>query len=428
MKNSPLWWEDDCHPVPCEVGLLPGEIECVVVGAGLTGLTAALTLARRGMSVLVCDAQNPGQGASSRNGGMIGGGLRLSLDRLIARYGPDLSTRLLSELHIESTEFALRLMKRVKIECNFQLTGRLNVFWRSAEYDPMMRNLEQLQSMVPVSATPVARQDLHHEINSSAYRGAILYDLHGGLNPAKWVAGIRNAALRAGAQVQSQCLVQHVERAGSGFRLHTCRGNVRAGVVLLATNGYTTKSLGRTSRYVLPVPSFIVATRGLDEDFVHALIPGRRMVVETRQRHCYYRASPDGTRIIFGGRAALFKPSDRFFERQLRMLLAGIFPQLRGVELTHRWWGKTGFTFATLPHVGQIDGIWHALGYCGNGNGMAPWLGYKAALQILGDPEGETAFANIPLPSRWYYNGYPWFMPLADIRFRLQDIMANLAR
>ena len=124
----------------------------------------------------------------------------------------------------------------------------------------------------------------------------------------------------------------------------------------------------------------------------------------------------------------MFKPSDAFYERQLRTLMGGIFPKLRGVELTHRWWGKTGFTFATLPHVGKLEGIWHAMGYCGNGNSMAPWLGYKVALQILDDPEGDTAFAQIPLPTRWYYNGHPWFMPLADLRFRLHDFVANLAR
>ncbi len=96
MKNTPYWREDDCRPVPCEVSSLPAEVECVVVGAGLTGLTVAHTLASNGMSVLVCDARNPGQGASSRNGGMIGGGLRISQDQMVARYGYDLSTRLLS--------------------------------------------------------------------------------------------------------------------------------------------------------------------------------------------------------------------------------------------------------------------------------------------------------------------------------------------
>ena len=131
---------------------------------------------------------------------------------------------------------------------------------------------------------------------------------------------------------------------------------------------------------------------------------------------------------MFGGRAALVKPPDSFFTGQLRKLMTGIFPQLRGVGISHSWWGRTGFTFATLPHVGQIDGIWHALGYCGNGNGMAPWLGHKAALKMIGDPAGETAFSKIEAPARWYYNGFPWFMPFADLRFRLEDMTSSIGR
>jgi glycine/D-amino acid oxidase-like deaminating enzyme len=81
-----------------------------------------------------------------------------------------------------------------------------------------------------------------------------------------------------------------------------------------------------------------------------------------------------------------------------------------------------------MPHVGQIDGVWHAMGYSGSGNAMAPWLGHKAALRILGDPEGETAYSRTAFPKRWWHQGQPWFLPFADVTFRLRDIWNNWSR
>jgi glycine/D-amino acid oxidase-like deaminating enzyme len=147
------------------------------------------------------------------------------------------------------------------------------------------------------------------------------------------------------------------------------------------------------------------------------------MIVESRERHCYYRPSPDGTRIIFGGRAAMFAAPEALAVSQMRGLLIQVFPELAGVALTHSWRGRTGFTFDSLPNVGQLNGIWHAMGYCGNGNTMAPYLGHKAALQIMAEPEGETAFARTNFPMHWWHRG-----TFVDVSFRIRDIWNNLNR
>jgi glycine/D-amino acid oxidase-like deaminating enzyme len=152
------------------------------------------------------------------------------------------------------------------------------------------------------------------------------------------------------------------------------------------------------------------------------------MVAESRDRHCYYRPSPDGTRVVFGGRAAMLGVPNWFAEAELRRLLTQIFPQCSDVAFTHSWRGHTGFTFDFLPNVGQIDGVWHAMGYSGSGNAMAPYLGHKAALQIIGDPEGETAFSQTDFPTRWWHRGQPWFLPFADVLFRLKDVRSNIGR
>lgn len=105
-----------------------------------------------------------------------------------------------------------------------------------------------------------------------------------------------------------------------------------------------------------------------------------------------------------------------------------VFPELSGVQFTHLWRGKTGFTFGYLPHVGQIDGIWHAMGYSGSGNAMAPWLGHKAGLLIAGDPEGATAFQKTTFPTRVWHQGSPWFLPFADVMFRGRDLLHSFGR
>ncbi len=428
LIKEPYWWESAGKPPSVEETVLPEEVDVVVVGAGLTGLTASLFLAKANKRVLVLDKTTPCLGASSRNGGMIGGGHRVSVDLLIEKYGKELSTRLLQEMHIESTVFAKNLMTTEEIDCDFQETGRFQAFWQKSDYELNARKLDQLKRLIPVEAELVSSNDQKDEVASNAYHGGISYHLHGGINPAKWVYGIKNSALRHGVTIQGDTPVEELHFESSRHLIKTPRGTIKAQEVLMATNGYTPRNFGQLSKRIFPIPSFIIVTETLGENRVRDLFPSLKMIVETRERHCYFRPSPDRKRIVFGGRAAMFKPPDRFFESQLRMLLGGIFPELRNVGITHAWWGNTGFTFEMLPHVGKLNHVWHAMGYCGNGNGMAPWLGYKVANRILGNPEGETAFAEIEMPTKWYYNGVPWFLPLADVGFRFRDIYSNLQK
>jgi len=427
-ETDPYWWADAGPPSCPPERALPAEVDVLVIGAGLTGLTAARTLARAGRSVLVLDADEPGIGASSRNGGMIGGGHRLSVTALTRRFGAETAAALLREAHLESTAFARHLMETEDIDCDFAETGRFRALWLASEYDKAGAELDRIQAMIPLEAEMVPRARQHDEIASDLYAGGTLYHRHGGLNPAEWVAGISRAARRAGAIVQGATPVTALVRDAAAFRASTPRGAVRAGAVLAATNGYTPEMLPALRRRIVPVPSFIVATEPLGDNRMLSLIPKRRMIVESRERHCYYRPSPDGTRLVFGGRAALRQIGDAKARAELRRLIAQIFPDLAGVELTHSWRGRTGFTFESLPHLGQIDGVWHAMGYSGNGNAMAPWLGHKAALKILGDPAGETAFAKTGFPTRAWARGTPWFLPAADLMFRMRDRVSDIRK
>lgn len=428
ISSEPYWWESAGPPQSPPEQPLPADVDVLVIGAGYTGLSASRTLAKHGKAVLCLDAGAPGWAASSRNGGMFGGGHRMSIDQMEAQFGPDIAHRLMREGHLEAGDFARSVMRAENIDCDYQETGRFRGLWRNSEYESSARSLAQLQRLIPVEAEMLPRHRQHEEISSDIYRGGMVFHKHGGLNPAKWVAGLLNAALRAGALVQGNCPVVSVLPDGAGFLVATSRGSVRAGSVLAATNGYTRAALPKLRRRVVPLHSFVVVTEELGRDGIRALLPNGRMIVESRDRHCYYRPSPDGKRLVFGARAAMFDAPERIIQREMRGLMTQVLPQLRSVELTHSWRGRTGFSFNFLPNVGRIDGIWHAMAYSGSGTVMAPWLGHKAALQILGDAEGETAFSETDLPSRWWHPGPAWFLPFADVTFRIKDALNNSFR
>jgi len=428
VGDEPYWWSAAGVPTSPEEISLPEEADIVIIGAGLTGLSAARTLARRGKHVVVLDAEAPGIGASSRNGGMVGGGHRLSIDVMQASFGKDIAHRLLHEAHLTSTQFAKDLISEEDIDCDFVETGRFRGFWTHSEFEAQAKGLERLQSIVPIEAEMISHQRQKDEVATDLYSGGILLPRHGGLNPAKYVAGLLQAAQRAGALVQGNCPVIGLSKTGANHHVETPRGTIICGAVLAATNGYTPGLLAKEKSRVFPVPSYIVATEPLGENRMKSLIPNSRMIVESRVRHCYFRPSPDGSRLVFGGRAAMVNVSPEAAQKQMRKLIVQVFPELRDVELTHSWRGNTGFSFNFVPHVGQIDGIWHAMGYSGNGNTMAPYLGHKAALQILGDPDGDTAFTRTGLPERWWHRGTPWFLPFANVMFKAKDIASNLQK
>ncbi len=427
-KSTPFWWEDAGTPTSPPTQGLPAEVDVLVIGAGLTGASAARTLAASGKSVCVLDELAPGMGASSRNGGMVGGGHRLSYDELRTRFGADMALQLLKEAHIDSSIFCEKLIAEEQIVCDYKQTGRFRGFWLDSEYEREKKSLDQLQALIPIDAEMVPREQQQRHVASDLYRGGVAFNKHGGLNPAKWHNGLLQAAQRHGALVQGNTPVLSTEALSVGFNVYTPRGTIKAGQILAATNGYTPILLAHLKRRIVPIPSYIIASEELGEKKLKELFPDSRMIVESREKHCYFRPSPDGKRIIFGARAAMFQCSDEFAKAQLTGMLQQVFPQLGSIGVSHQWRGNTGFSFSFLPNIAKQDGIWHAMGYCGNGNTMAPWLGHKAALQMCADSEGESAFSNTGLPTKWWHRGKPWFLPAADLLYRARDIRANLKR
>lgn len=398
IRQEPYWWEAaPREPAPeAPPPLPPAPVDVAVVGAGYAGLSAALTLARAGRSVLVLDAGPPGHGGSSRSGGMVGHGHRLSYSALAARHGTDTAKALIRE-GMASLEFAVELIAREGIDARFRRTGRFRGAATPADYEAVAREAELLSRDLGMPVEVVPRADQRREIASDLYYGGVLFHAHGGLHPALFHQGLLRAARAAGAEVAGHTPVTGVfSVAGGGHEVATPRGAVRAKQVLVATNAYTPNAIPDLARRVVAMPSFLVATERLGENRVGALVPNGRMLVETAASHLYFRPSPDGQRILMGGRAALHPIPLEEAARRLGAHLLRVFPSLGAVRLDHVWTGHVAMTRSDLAGIGRRrDGVWYALGCNGSGVALMPYLGHKAALKILGDPGGATAFDGI---------------------------------
>jgi glycine/D-amino acid oxidase-like deaminating enzyme len=219
------------------------------------------------------------------------------------------------------------------------------------------------------------------------------------------------AVRAAGVQVAAATRVTDLQRNADGFRVSTSRGTVAAGQVAICSNGYTGTVTPWFRRRLLPIRSAMIATEELAPELMQQLMPTRRMYGDSRRIMAYYRPSPDGKRILFGGRAA--GPGDRpeANARDLRRFLADIFPELEKTRISHVWSGLVAYTFDHAPHLGEQDGLFYAMGYCGSGVARSTFFGDKLGHKMLDDGEGATAFDDLPFDSRPLYTGNPWFMP-----------------
>jgi len=414
--GTPYWWDGLDLAAPDDP--LPARADLLVIGAGYTGLSGALAAASRGASVAVVDAGDPGKGASTRNGGMFGAHPRLSWDKLRIAFGADVADALFAEAE-PARHMVEDLIETHGIDCDFQRTGRIQLAWTQSHFDAQRRLSSAVQDKTPVRTRLVEREGLAQEITTKRYFGGLLFEDHAAIQPAKLHQGLLQAAQAAGASITGHAEVTALDRTGATFTARTRKGTIRADKVLLATGGYTQKPFTWAARRVFALPSYIIATEPLAANLLGHLAPGRRMMVETRARHSYFRLSPDGTRILFGGRAAMVPVDLPTAAARQMETMCEIWPELRGTRLSHAWCGNTGYSFTHMPHVGSDQGLHYALGYSGSGTVMAPYLGAKAALQALGDADGETAYSRTPMTRHWLHPGTrPHFLQAANLWYR----------
>ena len=421
-NDAPFWREaaplDDRADEP-----LPPRADVAIIGGGFTGLSCSLELARLGRDALVLDAKTPGFGASTRNGGMTGWGHRASLGKLSKEYGEDRARAIMME-GPASLSFVLGLIEREGIECELKNTGRFVAAASPKHFEGLQREVEDMFQPLGVPCRVVQPQGQGDEIASDVYCGGVVFEDHCGLHPGLFHKGLLTAARKAGARIEGSAAVIGLERSEDAWRVTTARGTVEAREVVFAANGYAaqfSKALKPFADSLLPLPSFIIGTERLGENQVKALMPGGRMYVDTRSSHSYFRPSPDGERILWGGRASLLPLNQADATVRLRQHMTSIFPSLSDTKVETSWTGRIAYTRDGIAQIGQLGGIWYAGGYCGSGVAMAPYLGWQLAQKIAG-----TSAAASPLDSgslrKWPPQSLmPWGMRAFELWHRYKD-------
>jgi glycine/D-amino acid oxidase-like deaminating enzyme len=406
---------------------MPETADVAVIGAGFTGLSAALALAKRGAKVVVLESETIGWGASSRNGGMVLTGLKLGANKLISTYGRDLTRRMYAA-SLDSIACVERLVKEENITCDFARTGHLEVACKQNHFDDYAQQVEVIAREFHHELRIVPRHELHSEIGSDIYFGGMVDEISVGLNPARYVAGIGAAAMRAGARICERTRlqnIQHQSRDGApGFRLNTTRGALWARDVLVGTSGYTGGATPTLRNKIIPIGSFIITTEVLPDALARELSPRNRQIYDSKNYLYYYRLTPDN-RMLFGGRAAFFPETDQTIRKSAEILRRGmivVYPQLRDTRVEYVWGGTLDFCFDIMPHAGRMDGIYFAVGYAGHGVAMATWQGQKMA-EWIAEGKTDNPFAEIPFPGAplGLYNGKPWFLPFAGAYYKVLD-------
>jgi glycine/D-amino acid oxidase-like deaminating enzyme len=406
---------------------LPDSADVAIIGAGFTGLSAALALAKRGARVVVLESESIGWGASSRNGGMVLTGLKLGVNKLISMYGRELTRRLYAA-SLETIELVERVVKEENIACDFARTGHLEVACKPAHFADYSRQVEVIAREFNHRLRIVPSDQLRSEIGSDIYYGGMVDEVSAGLNPARYVAGLAAAALRAGAQICEHTRLQNIQResrdGAPGFRLNSSRGPIWARNVFVGTSGYTGAATPSLRKKIIPIGSFIITTEVLPEVLARELSPHNRQIYDSKNYLYYYRLTPD-SRILFGGRAAFFPETDQTVRKSAEILRLGmidVYPQLRDVKVEYVWGGTLDFCFDIMPHAGQIDGVHFAVGYAGHGVAMATYQGQKMA-EWIAEGKTDNPFVEIPFPGAplGLYNGKPWFLPFAGAYYKVLD-------
>ena len=383
-------------PVP---GRLQGDetTDVCVVGAGYTGLSAALHLAERGYAVTVIEAERSGWGASGRNGGQLGSGHRKDQRTLEEKIGREWAHRLWS-LAEDGLATVKDLIAKHDIDCDLK-PGILHAAWKRGEADWFRDEVEHMASEYGYDKLRfVPRDEIRGMVDTDRYHAGLL-DMGGAhLHPLNYALGLARAAMAKGARIHENTRALEISKTDPA-RVRTSSGTVTARHVVIACNGYLGSLMPGMAPRIMPVNNFILATEPLGEKRARGLIRDDVGVQDTKFVIDYYRLSPDN-RMLFGGGENYSGRLPRDLASFVRKPMLRVFPQLSDVRIDFAWSGTLAITLPRIPDFGRIaPNIFYAQGYSGQGLNIATLGGKLLAEAVAGQAERFDWMADIKVPS-----------------------------
>ena len=407
--------------LPVTTAPLAGDMRCdvAIIGAGMTGCSAALHLAERGYRVAVLEAETIGFGASGRNGGQALPGFAADQTKVRKIIGPD-TAKTLWDLSIEAVDLLHAQIDRFAIPCDPK-RGYLHVAVKDRQVHDLEAWLDELDNLSTPGFVLLRGAELQARLRSPRYKAALYDPIAGHIHPLNYTLGLGHAAIAAGAQIFTGTRVETIDQS-NGVRLKTPGGTITADFLLLCGNAY----LGMLSRpiagYVMPVGTYIIATERRDD--IPELIPDNEAVADLNFVLDYFRRSSDN-RMLFGGRVSYstLPPPNLAASMLARAIRA--FPQLADARAEFVWGGNVAITRNRMPHFGRIGrNILFAQGFSGHGVALTGLAGKLLAEAVAGQAERFDVFASIPHAR---FPGGPLLrMPslvLATTWFRLRDML-----
>ena len=389
------WYEDSV--VRPQYPALDGDlaVDVVVIGGGFTGLSAALHLARHGVSVAVLESHRFGDGASGRNGGQMGTGQRNWSSEIEAQYGFETS-KALFDLAEEAKTSLMDFITTNEIDVDYR-PGQLSVVHKKRYLTDYREHVEDLATRY---GYPHMRYmdggETAERLGSRRYFGGIRDTGTGHINPMKLVVGTARIAAESGARLYETTPVSSVTRIGGKVVAATARGTVTADRALMAVNAYGSGLSRDVDAHVMPIGSFIGASEPLDDP--DAILPGGEACDDSRFVVRYFRKSVDG-RLLFGGREAYTSATGDISRHIVKQILE-VYPQLAGLKLSHAWGGSVGITMERMPYVRSLEpGITTIGGFSGHGVMMANFAGRLYAERVVGNRDRLADFEQLRIPA-----------------------------